>query len=462
MPAYRLSLRDFLTTATGVTLAAAALAESSEGAAGASRRPNILLLIADDLGDGDLGCYGHPTIRTGNLDRLATEGIRFTGAFVTTSSCSPSRSSMFTGKYPHATGAEDLHVPLPSDQRILPSFLAGAGYYTANVGKLHLGEHGAAQFERVDDKVASWRSVLRERPKDRPFFLSVGFHDPHRPYQAGTIPDPADPGDVVVPPYLADTGETRADLASYYDEATRMDRAIGEILSELSAQGESGNTLVIFFSDNGMPFPRAKTSCYDSGIRTPMIMRWPGRVPQGAVSGSLVSTVDLTPSILSLLGLEVPSDMQGLDMSRVITDPRAEVRDYIHAERNWHDADDHQRAVRDSRYKYIKNFFPRRMMPMALDLMGSPSYESLLRLRDLNRLTPEQLRIFMVPRAGEELYDTWRDPYEFVNLAGDPKYSAVLERLRAECERWTSSTGDVPPEKGREDIIDIFTGKRPE
>jgi N-sulfoglucosamine sulfohydrolase len=265
-----------------------------------------------------------------------------------------------------------------------------------------------------------------------------------------------------VPPYLADTPETRADLAAYYDEVTRMDREIGKILAELSAQGEAENTLVIFFSDNGMPFPRAKTSCYDSGIRTPLIMRWPGQVPQGAVSGSLFSTVDLTPSTLSLLGLEVPSSMQGRDLSRVLTDPRTEVRDYIHAERNWHDADDHQRAVRDRRYKYIKNFFPRRMMAMALDLMGSPSYESLLRLRDLNRLTSEQMRLFMVPRPGEELYDTWSDPYEFVNLAGDPKYSAVLERLRAECERWISSTGDVPPERGREDIIDIFTGKRPE
>jgi N-sulfoglucosamine sulfohydrolase len=209
-----------------------------------------------------------------------------------------------------------------------------------------------------------------------------------------------------------------------------------------------------------MPFPRAKTSCYDSGIRTPLIMRWPGRVPQGAVSGSLFSTVDLTPSILSLLGLEVPASMQGRDLSRVLTDPGAEVRDYIHAERNWHNIDDHQRAVRDKRYKYIKNYYPRRMMPLASDLMRSPSYESLLRLRDLNRLTPEQMRLFMVPRAGEELYDTWSDPYEFVNLAGDPKYSAVLERLCAECERWTSSTGDVSPGKRRKDNLDIFTREK--
>ena len=461
MGSSEITRRDFITSAAGAATAAASLAgATSLRAAGTPKRPNVLLLIADDLGDGDLGCYGHPTIRTENLDRLASGGIRFTGAFVTTSSCSPSRSSMFTGRYPHATGAEDLHVPLPADQKILPSYLAEAGYYTANVGKLHLGENGAAQFDRVEDKLESWRSVLKERPGDKPFFLSVGFHDPHRPYQPDTIPDPTDAAEVIVPPFLADTPETRQDLAGYYDEATRMDREIGKILAEVDSQGQTENTLVIFFSDNGMPFPRAKTSCYDSGIRIPMIVRWPGRVPAGEVSRSLISTVDLAPSVLSLLGLEVPSRMQGMALSRVLTDPQAEAREYIHAERNWHNLDDHQRAVRDKRYKYIRNHFPRRMMPLASDLMSCPSYLSLLRLRDLNRLTPGQMRLFMVPRAGEELYDTWSDPYEFANLAGDPKYSGVLERLRAECRRWTSTTGDVPPGKRRKDNLDIFTREK--
>ncbi len=461
MGSSEITRRDFITSAAGAAAAAALPAGANPpGAAGTPKRPNILLLIADDLGDGDLGCYGHPTMRTENLDRLAAGGMRFTGAFVTTSSCSPSRASMFTGRYPHATGAEDLHVPLPADQKILPSYLAEAGYYTANVGKLHLGENGAAQFDRVEDKLESWLSVLKERPGDKPFFLSVGFHDPHRPYQPDTIPDPTDPAEVIVPPFLADTPETRQDLAGYYDEATRMDREIGKILAELDSRGLAENTLVIFFSDNGMPFPRAKTSCYDSGIRVPLIVRRPGRVSAGEVSRSLFSTVDLAPSVLSLLGQEVPARMQGMDLSRVLTDPQAEAREYIHAERNWHNLDDHQRAVRDKRYKYIRNHFPRRMMPLASDLMSSPSYLSLLRLRDLNRLTPEQMRLFMVPRAGEELYDTWNDPYEFANLAGDPKYSGVLERLRDECRRWTSATGDVPPGKRRKDNLDIFTREK--
>lgn len=454
----KIDRRKFLGTAAFAVAAAPTVAAARPS--GGLSRPNILWLIADDLGDRDLGCYGHPSIRTENLDRLAGRGVRFDSAFVTTSSCSPSRASVFTGKYPHATGAEDLHVPLPEGQKILPAHLSALGYYTANVGKLHLGPHAAAQFDRVEDSLGAWQAVLEQRPDGKPFFLAVGFNDPHRPYAPGAIPDPTSPDNVLVPPYLADTPETRQDLAYYYDYVTRMDREIGRIVSRIDSLGLTGNTLVVFFSDNGMPFPRAKTSCYDSGVRVPMIVSRPGHLPQGQTSRALVSTVDLAPSTLALLGREAPDEMQGLDLSRLFLEPAADGREYVFTERNWHNIDDHIRSARDSRYKYIRNFFPRQMTPLASDLMSSPSYGSLLELRDLNRLTREQMRLFMVPRAGEELYDTRSDPWEFVNLAGDPRYAAELERLRAECERWTAETGDVPPEKRRKHNLDIFTRER--
>lgn len=462
--------RGFLTrTAAAATISASALHGSGDAFAASSRKPeykpNIVLLIADDLGDGDLGCYGHPTIRTENLDRLAGEGVRFTSAFVTTSSCSPSRTSMLTGRYPHATGAEDLHVPLPAGQVIFPAILAEHGYHTMYTGKLHLGPEGEKQFHQFDvgpiDRDSSrWKSFLAGRPKDRPFFLGIGFTDPHRPYNPGAISDPTDPSQVIVPPYLADTPETREDLALYYDYTVRMDRNTGELLAELDREGLADNTIVIFFSDNGMPFPRAKTSCYDSGIRTPLIVRWPGRIPAGIVSDSLASTVDLAPTILGILGIDIPTRMQGVDIKEMFFDPNREVRDYIHAERNWHNIDDHQRAVRDRRYKYIRNYYPRKMMPLASDLISSASYDSLLRLRDANMLTREQLRLFMVPRPGEELYDTEKDPYELTCLAGDPNYRYVLERMRTECDRWIATTEDVSPEKRMKDNLDIFTKKK--
>lgn len=448
--------------------AAAAAADFGLGGAAfaaGDARPNIMVIIADDLGDGDLGCYGNPAIATPHLDRLAEQGVRFTSAFVTTSSCSPSRTSFFTGMYPHATGAEDLHVPLPSGIDIIPSYLSRAGYHTMHAGKLHLGPEGARQFDRVDtgriDTDASiWERMLDERPADRPFFMTVCFYDPHRPYGPGASEPPTDPASVIVPPYLADTPDTRRDIALYYDAARRLDRNAGAVMGKLEREGLDRDTVVIFFSDNGMPFPRAKTSCHDSGVRTPMIVRWPGVAPEGAVSGSLMSTVDLAPTILAMAGVDAPQSMQGVDAGPVFRDPEATVREYVHVERNWHNIDDHQRGVRDGRYKYIRQYHPRRPMPLASDLMGSPSYDALLRERDAGRLTAEQMRLFMVPRAGEELYDTARDPWEFVNIAGNPSYAGVLERLRAECDRWLENTHDSPLSSRRKDNLDIFTREK--
>ena len=441
-------------------MAAAALAAAAPGGlavpAGSRSRPNILLLIADDLGDCDLGCYAHPTIRTENLDRLATQSVRFTSAFVTTSSCSPSRTSMFTGRYPHATGAESLHVPLPEGTRILPGYLREQGYWSANVGKLHLGPVGADQFDLVLDSEWDWKQALEQRLADRPFFLAVGFHDPHRPYQPDTLPDPANPADSVVPPYLVDDKPTRADLAGYYDEVARMDREIGMIDRWLEEQNLVDTTLVVFVSDNGMPFPRAKGSCYDSGVRVPMMVRWPGTAPAGAVSDSLISTVDLAPSLLAAAGMKIPAAMHGLDATGLFSDPQLKLRDYVHLQRNWHNHDDNQRGVRDKRYKYVSNGRPR-VWTSSSDLMGSESWTSLLDARDRNALTAGQMRLFMVPRAAEELYDTERDPWEFVNLAADPNYSAQLKRLRDECDRWREATGDYPPGRRYKDNLDRFT-----
>jgi len=466
MAEHQVNRRRFLSSTAAGALATAALGRANSTAAAGKDRPNILWIIADDVGDGDLGCYGHPTIRTENLDRLAAGGIRFTSAFVTTSSCSPSRASLFTGLYPHATGAEDLHTPLPEGMAVLPGILGERGYHTMNVGKLHLGPHGAGQFHQVDpanvdEDSRPWKRLLEGRPGDRPFFFCIGFKDPHRPgvqpYRRGMIPDPTDPAGVIVPPYLADTPGTREDLAGYYDACVRLDRNVGEILSYLDSRGLAENTLVVFVSDNGMPFPRAKTSCYDSGVRVPLIARLPGRIPAGAASGALISTVDLAPTMLALAGVPVPENMQGLDMSEALFDPQASIRQYIHTERNWHDMDDHVRSVRDRRFKYIRNFFPREPMALSIDLFFSPSYKALLSLRDAGRLSPGQMRLFMVPRAAEELYDTQADPYEFCSLAGDPAYKEVLERMRAECGRWISETNDVPPEKRKRNNVDFFT-----
>ncbi|MEM9703913.1 MAG: sulfatase-like hydrolase/transferase, partial [Planctomycetota bacterium] len=263
----------------------------------AEKPPNVVLIIADDLGDGDLGCEGHPHIRTPHLDRLAAEGVRFTNALLTISSCSPSRSSLLTGKYPHETDAEQLHWPLPASNETFSEKFKSAGYFTAAVGKWHLGAAVKDRFDLVveagkggfvlptgpDGKPLTmvagknpsgcedWVPVLKNRPNDQPFFLWLAALDPHRAYEKNTIAEPHGPDDVVVPPYLPDTPAVRRDLALYMDEVTRLDRYVGEVLDELDHQGVAENTLVLFISDNGRPFPRCKTTLYDSGIKTPLL-----------------------------------------------------------------------------------------------------------------------------------------------------------------------------------------------
>jgi arylsulfatase len=255
--------RGFLTAVGGLTALWA-------GAGRAQGRPNVVLMIADDVGWNDLGCFGHPTIRTPNIDAIAAGGVRFANAFLPVSSCSPSRCCMITGRYPHSTGAQHLHDPLPADQVCFPRLLQDAGYHTMAAGKWHLGPAAQQAFDRVAPPgdasgCANWLPVLRERPKDQPFFAWLAAVDAHRDWSPDAMDPPYRPEDAQVPPYLPDTAEVRGDLASYYNEITRLDQHVGRVLAELEAQGVADNTLVMFVSDNGRPFPRCKTTVYDSG-----------------------------------------------------------------------------------------------------------------------------------------------------------------------------------------------------
>ena len=204
----------------------------------------------------------------------------------------------------------------------------------------------------------------------------------------------------IVPPYLPDVPEVRKDLALYYDEIGRLDHYVGEVLAELDRQGVAGETLVLFLSDNGRPFPRCKTTLYDSGIRTPFIVRWPGHVRPGSRCGSLVSTIDIAPTVLRLAGIEPGPSFQGKDLSPLFKDPTAKVREFIFAERNWHDYAAHGRAVRSERFKYIRNDDHDRPLTPPADAVRSPTFEAMRRLRDAGKLTPTQQACFVQPPAG--------------------------------------------------------------
>jgi len=426
--------------------------------------PNILVLIADDAGWRDFGAYGNEQIRTPNVDALSKTGLTFERAFLTTPQCSPSRISMLSGKYPHATGAEDLHMPTPEDETLLPTLLReGANYFTGIMQKQHLGPHGNEQFDWYDpaeghDFSAFSEFVSQAQDNEQPFFMWVGFQDPHRPYSDGTIDHPHDPDSVLVPPYLADTDPTREDLAGYYDEIARMDQNIGEMVEELERRGLRENTLILFLSDNGSPFPRAKGSLYDEGIRTPLIFNQPSEIDSGTYDG-LASVIDLAPTLLDVAGLSVPDDIQGHSIAEILTDRSVSGRDFVFSERNWHDTDAHMRSLRTERYKLITNGYPNRPFPIAADIGDGGAWFSLLEKKSAGTLSPAQARLFETPRPAVEVYDLKNDEWEIHNVAGTAQYDATTDTLTQRLHQWQQETEDFPPtERTRADHTDRVTG----
>jgi len=457
------SLLGVFTLVVGSFLVGKASAQSGVDDA-SGNPPNILVLVADDAGWQDFGAYGNEQIRTPHVDRLSEAGLTFRRAFLTTPQCSPSRISMLSGKYPHATGAEDLHMPLPGEETILPTYLRReAGYLTGIMRKRHLGEPGNEQFDWYDpadghDYGAFSTFLDRAQNAGRPFFMWVGFSDPHRPYSEGTIQTPHDPDSVFVPPYLADTPSTRKDLAMYYDEISRMDENIGTFIEELEQRGLRENTLIVFLSDNGAPFPRAKGSLYDAGIRTPLIFNWPGQIESGRYDG-LTSVVDLAPTLLEVAGLSPVPDMQGHSIAEVFNDRSVPGRGFVFSERNWHDTDAHMRSLRTEDYKLITNGYPSRPFPIAADLGDSPAWFSLLEKKRAGTLTEAQSRLFQVPRPAVEVYYLPEDEWELQNVAGTPKHDPMIDSLTQRLHRWKQETGDFPPtRRTRADHTDRGTG----
>ena len=284
--------REFLTKtvigATGVTLLSCTSTKHSQSSK--SSLPNFILIISDDTSVDDFGCYGHPHIRTPNIDKLAVDGIQFTNAYLSTSQCSPSRCSIISGRYPHNHGAPELHQPLPENQPMFPLELRKAGYYTVAAGKWHMGKYARKAFDRVYDggsfveKASNelfggdndpggeerWLQCLQQRPKNKPFLMWFASKDAHRGWQKDELGEKHNQADAIIPPYMADMEGTRTDLAFYYDEIQRLDRYVGLVVKELKKQQVLDNTVIMFMADNGRPFPRCKTWLYDSGIKTPL------------------------------------------------------------------------------------------------------------------------------------------------------------------------------------------------
>jgi arylsulfatase len=423
----------------------------------AEDRPNVVLFIADDVSAADFGCYGHPTISTPRIDELAAGGLRFENAYLTTSSCSPTRTSLITGRYPHNTGAPELHMgdsPHLAGLPQFPALLREAGYHTALAGKSHfngdVGKSFVSTYGGGASGAGKWIAALRDRPRGGPFFMWFAAYDAHRTWDQPLEEGPHGPDDVRVPPYQIDGPATREDLARYYNEVHRFDGNVGRVVDELKQQGVYENTVIIVIADNGRPFPRDKTWLYDSGIKTPLVIHWVAGLDKPAVVRSLVSVIDLPPTILKLAGVGVPAAFQGESLMPVLRNPSAGVRDFVFAERNWHVQRYHDRMVRCGDLVYLRNNLP--------DLIGfnyvhatlpHPAFHELIEAWRAGKASGLQAAVFATPRPREELFDVSQDPLQMANLVDSPEHAGHLRQLRRALDAWSEETGDTLPEVDR-------------
>jgi len=440
-----------------------------------TQRPNVVLIIADDV-SADFSCFGGQ-VETPHIDGLALDGVRFDNAYVTASSCSPSRNSIITGRYPHNTGAPELHMNLPEGQFMFPQALKEAGYYTVLSGKWHMGEATRPAFDLLDAAhypndptgAVNWIQILQQRPKDRPFFLWYSAFDAHRPWEGDAEARPHDPAALDLPVGIPDTPIARADFASYCDEVRRFDRYVGAVVAELKAQEVFENTLILVLSDNGRPFPRSKTSLYDSGMKTPLVAHWPeGKFQTGAVSDSLVSSIDLAPAILEAAGLPLAAQLQGHSLLPICRDPEVETRDFLFGERNWHVQRACGRLVRQGDWVYMRDFTPGSYSFQMVNHEDG-AYAELLRLRAEGELSAVQSEVFSTDRPEELLFNVSDDPDQLNNLAANPEHRQILLTLRRALDDWQARTGDSIPEwdqmtpdrHDRETFERLYPGGRP-
>jgi len=462
-----------------IPLACLGLLVAGASVATADDRPNVILFIADDVSWNDFGCYGNDAARTPNIDALAAGGMKFTDFYLTASSCSPSRCSIITGRYPHNNGeASELHRPLPEHLVKFPKLLKEAGYYTALSGKNHMRQKGVddstvwstttgGNTKGMSGGEADWVELTKLRPKDQPFFFWFASYDAHRGWDADGQWKPElygpkhDAADVIVPPYLADTPDTRQDLASYYNEITRFDWFIGQVRDELERQGALDNTLLMVMADNGRPFPRAKTRVHDSGMKSAFVAHWPEGISEsGSTCDSLVSAIDICPTVLSMAEVEIPEQVQGVSFTELFANPEAEFRKYAFSEHNWHDYEAHGRAVRtDDGWLYVRNSRPQYAWQGPADSVRSPSHRDLQKRRDEGELSKAQADVFLAPRPEEELYAP-DDTVQLNNLVGSQNVPKKLNTLREVMDAWQTATGDTVPEDYSRDYYDRETGRR--
>lgn len=439
-------------------------------------RPNILLILSDDHSVPYLGCYGNPDMNTPNLDRLASEGVRFNHAYTNAPQCVPSRATILTGR--NVLDVQMLRFSAPLDKNIItfPELLRKEGYYTGICGRrYHLdgsgrkAEETVATFEefgmvtfpdRVDYLIMGRgkqiniqvKEFLDQVPEGKPFFLWANYDDPHRPFTAPEF-EP-DPKKINIPDRLPDTELVRKDLAAHIGEINRVDQFIGEVIADLKKRGVYDNTLIIFMGDNGAALLRGKGTLYDCGLHVPLIVRYPKLVQTGGVSDILVMGSDIALTALDVAGVKPDAKMTGKSFKPALEGNEQENHKYVFAVRGSHgqplpgtSADfDLSRTVFNKDFKLIYNsLFHLPFHPV--DFAETEMWQDLKEQNEAGKLDPKfsNTYIFTKERPMFEFYDLRNDPNEFVDRYGDPEYKEAQHELMAQLHRWMIIYRDVIP-----------------
>ncbi|MCC7146073.1 MAG: sulfatase [Phycisphaeraceae bacterium] len=438
------------------------------------QRPNVLLITADDMNWDAVGAFGCPVAgTTPNIDRIATEGMRFNHAHVTISVCQPSRNTLLTGRYPHRHRGEGFYHLRQPGIPTLPQELRSAGYRVGILGKVSHSTPYAdfkwdTTFGELDMGHGRNPAIYRQRALEfvrgavqdqQPFFLMANSHDPHRPFYGNDIPywyqphqtpvavPPSrvfKPQEITTPGFLADLPDVRLEIAEYYSSVRRCDDTVGCLLDVLRETGTDQNTLILYLSDNGMAFPFAKTNCYLNSTRTPWIMRWPGHLkPDSVERDHMISGIDLMPTVLDALGLPLPPGMDGRSFLPLLRGEKQAGRDLVFtqfyqtsARRNYP-----IRCVQSRQFGYLFNPWSNGTRVFKNESQDGRTMAAMDQAAASDPQLAQRVQLFRY-RVPEEFYDFGNDPNALHNLINDPAYAGELNNMQATLERWMHDTQD--------------------
>ena len=441
--------------------ASCGMATKTEGQSHDPSRPNILVVSTEDISP-YLGCYGDPQAKTPNLDRFSQSAIRYTNMHTPNGVSSPSRFALITGCYPSAHGANYMRtsyynydVVTPPYMKAYTEYLRAAGYYCTNNSKTDYQISTVESHWDENGSSATWKHC----PDGQPFFSIFNIMTTHegqlwsRREPLEVMPEEIDMENCF--PYLPDDPIVRNDLARMYTNIAIMDRESQAYFDEIEKAGLAGNTIIIWFSDNGGPIPRGKRSIYNTGTQVPFMVRFPDGYRAGEVEDRLVTFMDIPATILSLAGVHVPDWMDG---KAFLGNQDSQPSEYVFQARDRYDnVSDHSAGARDKRFHYIRNFMPETCNYLhneyRLDL---PMMKRMIEMRDSGQLNEQQMLYFKAPRPVEEFYDLLNDPYELHNLADDPAFRYDFKRLKEAFEKWNNSTNAVWNTKTEEEWIEEF------